>query len=261
MVCSGIGFSKAPQAPRLGQRHSHTDLPLVGAVTRPPTTRPWWESEARRRAGVRGELSSEQAPGLGLPEALLSGSSPNRRADQAGEAEAHHVLLQPAAVPGPGQLHRGAARRAPGPELRPRRGRRRAGPGVALSWKKATSTLEQGRLLGCAGLCPAAQGPTGPFAASPPHCGPRCHPGPLLRPGAPLPRDSPVGPSRRPALPALKPRGGSHGRRPRTRAWACRSSVCLCPPWTSATTSPQCLAGIPRMCRRASLAGGPGLQS
>lgn len=43
---------------------------------------------------------------------------PDRRADQACETEAHHVLLQPAALPGPGELHHSAAHREPGAELR-----------------------------------------------------------------------------------------------------------------------------------------------
>ena len=96
-----------------------------------------WEDEARKVAGAKGELSPNQAswgqPLTGSP--LLSALLllPNRRADQAGETEAHNVLLQPAALRGPWELHCGAAGRGLGAELRQRHGQKegtgRGGPG------------------------------------------------------------------------------------------------------------------------------------
>lgn len=76
------------------------------------------------KRGAQPERAPEGAP-LG-PGPSLGGSSsvhpscpPNRRDDQAGETETQHILLQPAALLGPGELHCGAAHRQPGAGLRP----------------------------------------------------------------------------------------------------------------------------------------------
>lgn len=222
--------------------------------------------------GRCGEGSSAQTRllGAGPPREALSSvwsSLPDRRADQAGETEAHHVLLQPAALPGPGELHRGAAQRAPGAELRPWRqcrqeeGAGRAGPGVALE-------LEEGYLDAwsrdfCAwdgaGLCPAGSGIPGP-SRSLPFCtvGPAAISGPSDQ--APV---SPFHPGTRLCAPlkmdsvscSEAPTGGSTAGGRGLGLGTCRSSVCLRSiPWTWVTTSPQFVGRIPRV-----LPGGPSL--
>lgn len=232
--------------------------------------------------GRCGEGSSAQTRllGAGPPREALSSvrsSLPNRRADQAGETEAHHVLLQPAALPGPGELHRGAAQRAPGAELRPWRqcqqeeGAGRAGPGVALE-------LEEGYLDAwsrdfCAwdgaGLCPAGSGiPPVPLAACPSALwAPLSSPDHLVRPWSPPFTQglACVPLSRWTAFPALKPplaapTAGGRG----LGLGTCRSSVCLWSiPWTLVTTSLQFVGQHFMHAARRAVPGGAdrGLQS
>ncbi|XP_053058910.1 FERM domain-containing protein 8 isoform X1 [Acinonyx jubatus] len=66
----------------------------------------WGRGKERGRGRIRSRL---QAPSC--RHRTRRGARTHKwSADQAGETEAHHVLLQPAAVRGPGELHRGAAR-------------------------------------------------------------------------------------------------------------------------------------------------------
>ncbi|XP_053755434.1 FERM domain-containing protein 8 isoform X2 [Panthera pardus] len=66
----------------------------------------WGRGKERGRGRIRSRL---QAPSC--QHRTRRGARTHKwSADQAGETEAHHVLLQPAAVCGPGELHRGAAR-------------------------------------------------------------------------------------------------------------------------------------------------------
>lgn len=184
----------------------------------------------------RGELSPNQAPwGLGPPRGALSSvrsSLPDRRADQAGETEAHHVLLQPAALPGPGELHRGAAQRAPGAELRPwgqcpqEEGPGRAEPVWPSNWEEAYLEARSRDFCAWDGAwaVPSWLGiPHGP-SRSLPFCtvGPAAISGPSDQAPA-----SPFHPGTR-LCASLKmdsvscseaPTGGSHGRRLRNRAW------------------------------------------
>lgn len=127
----------------------------------------WWESfraELRLRqflAATRGDSVRQalegaspwrpRGPGpshLRKPSLSESLFSLARSADQAGEAETHHVLLQPAALHRPGELHRGAAHRRPGAGLRaaaPGRGRGQGeappGPGPAFFSPKGRTRL------------------------------------------------------------------------------------------------------------------------
>lgn len=76
------------------------------------------------KRGAQPEQAPEGAPlgpgpSLGGSSSVHPSCSPNRRDDQAGETETQHILLQPAALLGPGELHCGAAHRQPGAGLRP----------------------------------------------------------------------------------------------------------------------------------------------
>lgn len=70
---------------------------------------------------------------------------PDRREDQAGETEAHHVLLRPAALHQPGELHRGAAHRQPGAGLRAAVPGRRRAQRAPRTWPSAVLPEGQGQ--------------------------------------------------------------------------------------------------------------------
>lgn len=110
-------LGQVPQTALLAHDQTEGHCLGFGATCPPSSCYLWssWRVDGSVQTGPEGAVHWRRTRPPGASAVALAS---HRQGHQAREAEAHHVLLQPAAVREPGQLHRGAAHRQPGTGLR-----------------------------------------------------------------------------------------------------------------------------------------------